>query len=196
MRITKAPEARRQEIIDAARTCFEEQGIDRTSMNGIAETVGVAKGLVYYYFSSKDELAEAVVNQLIAGLDEELQSALDRDDLSFHDKLSAILNVYFQTIQSHPTILAYRPSRPGMSSLIRDRLSGIAFAHASQLLLTARRQQLVRIEYPEYMLKILIRGLGDLYIEGIHEPQVHATLIEQTLGLERGRLELGGASRP
>lgn len=194
MRITKTPEVRRQEIIEAARVLFEEQGIAGTAMTDLAEKIGVAKGLVYYYFSSKEQLVEAVIDQFIGGLDQTLQEILQQGRMDFHEKLTAILTVYFQTIQSHPAIFADTPVSPGLFSRIRERLSDIALSHALLLLQMAISQNLIRIEYPEYMLRILIRGLGDLYIEGVHEPQVHATLIEQTLGLEKGQLRIGSTA--
>lgn len=40
------------------------------------------------------------------------------------------------------------------------------------------------------MLKVIIGGLGDLYIEGITDPEIHITLIEQLLGLKKGILHL------
>lgn len=191
MRITKDPEIRRQEIIDSARALFETQGPSKTSMTEIAEKIGVAKGLVYYYFSSKEQLAEAVIEQFIKEVDEALQEIIRHDELDFHAKLTAILNLYFNSIQRHPAFLADSPVDPPAFSLIRERLSEIALFHTKGLLLIGKQQNIIQIEYPEYVLRILIRGLGDLYVEGVHDPRVHATLIEQTLGLEKGKLMLG-----
>ena len=61
MRITKEPEVRKKEIIDVAMALFEENGIMKTSMNDIAKKMDVAKGLLYYYFKSKDELISEVI---------------------------------------------------------------------------------------------------------------------------------------
>lgn len=191
MRITKDPVIRRQEIIDAARSLFEAQGISKTSMTDIAAQIGVAKGLVYYYFSSKDLLVEEVIDQFIRRLDATLRQILLRDDLDFYGKLSAILVLYFQSFQGSPASIKFSPVVPGVFDLIRDRMSETALIHASDLLQQGKQDDLIRIEYPEYMLKILISGLGDLYIEGVRELPVHATLIEQTLGLAKGRLTLG-----
>lgn len=193
MRITKNPEDRRQEIIDSARCLFEEQGIQNTSITEIASRIGVAKGLVYYYFDSKERLAEAVMDQLIAGIDDQLLAIVNEGQLDFPSKLSAILNAFLKTIQRYPAILAHRPEQPGITAAIRERLYVIAQKHAGSLLKEATRQGLLTIEYPEHMLQMLVRGLGDLYMTGVHDPQVHAVLIEQTLGLEKGRLLKMGA---
>ena len=188
MRITKNPEDRRQEIIDSARGLFEERGIQNTSITEIAGRIGVAKGLVYYYFDSKERLAEAVIDQLIAGIDDQLSAIVNEGQLDFPSKLSAILNAFLKTIQRNPAILAHRPDQPGITAAIRERLYAIAQKHAGSLLKEATRQGLLTIEYPEHMLQMLVRGLGDLYMAGVHDPQVHTVLIEQTLGLEKGRL--------
>ena len=55
-RITKAPEERRQEIIDTAMKVFYEKGYEKTSISDIAKEMNVAQGLCYRYFSSKEEL--------------------------------------------------------------------------------------------------------------------------------------------
>ena len=45
MRITKEPEVRRQEILDAALQIFGEKGYEKTSIADIAKAIGVAQGL-------------------------------------------------------------------------------------------------------------------------------------------------------
>ena len=74
MRISKNPEARRQEIIEIATGLFTARGISKTSISDVAEAVGVAKGLVYYYFASKEDLVQCIVKQLATGVDQALQA--------------------------------------------------------------------------------------------------------------------------
>ena len=61
MRVVKKPEERRAEMIAAAARLFAEQGFVRTSVAEIVNAVDVAKGLFYYYFTTKDEMVKAVV---------------------------------------------------------------------------------------------------------------------------------------
>lgn len=63
MRITKEPEVRRQEILDAALRLFGEKGYEKTSIADIAKAVGVAQGLCYRYFPSKEALFDSVIEQ-------------------------------------------------------------------------------------------------------------------------------------
>jgi AcrR family transcriptional regulator len=53
--------AKRRQIMDGARTAFLSAGFDGASMNDIAREAGVSKGTLYAYFSSKDELFEAII---------------------------------------------------------------------------------------------------------------------------------------
>lgn len=48
-------------IHDAALTCFERQGIKATTMDDVANALGVSRPTVYYYFPSKDDLILEVV---------------------------------------------------------------------------------------------------------------------------------------
>lgn len=51
----------RQQILDAARTCFNDRDIAEVSMDDIAETAQVARGTVFNYFPSKGDLVSALV---------------------------------------------------------------------------------------------------------------------------------------
>lgn len=63
MRITKEPEERKQEILDTAMRLFHEKGYEKTSITDIAKTIGVAQGLCYRYFPSKEALFDSAIEQ-------------------------------------------------------------------------------------------------------------------------------------
>ena len=63
MRITKEPEERKQEILDTALKLFGERGYERTSITDIAKAIGVAQGLCYRYFPSKEALFDSAMEQ-------------------------------------------------------------------------------------------------------------------------------------
>ncbi len=52
---------RRSQIISAARELYERQGIDKTSVKDITERVGVTRSLFYHYFSSKEDVIDAIL---------------------------------------------------------------------------------------------------------------------------------------
>ena len=53
----------RQRILDAALDLFGARGVDAVSLDEIARAVGVRKQTVLYWFASKDELVDAVLER-------------------------------------------------------------------------------------------------------------------------------------
>jgi AcrR family transcriptional regulator len=55
--------ARRQQIVDAAVVCFARDGFHRATMQDICREARLSPGAVYRYFTSKDELIEAIADE-------------------------------------------------------------------------------------------------------------------------------------
>jgi AcrR family transcriptional regulator len=53
--------ARRRQILDAAGACFAREGFHRTSMLDIVRESGISAGLIYRYFTGKDDMIAAIV---------------------------------------------------------------------------------------------------------------------------------------
>jgi AcrR family transcriptional regulator len=53
--------ARRRQILEAAAACFARDGFHRTSMQDIVTECGISAGLVYRYFTGKDDMIAAIV---------------------------------------------------------------------------------------------------------------------------------------
>ncbi|HEV3474545.1 MAG TPA: TetR/AcrR family transcriptional regulator [Actinomycetota bacterium] len=64
-RVTKQPDVRRQELMDAAVRVFVEKGIARTTVSDITQSAGVAKGTFYLYFTSKENLLGALKERFV-----------------------------------------------------------------------------------------------------------------------------------
>ena len=63
MRISKEPEERKQEILETAIKLFSVNGFEKTSISDIAKEIGIAQGLCYRYFPSKDVLFQSAINE-------------------------------------------------------------------------------------------------------------------------------------
>jgi len=53
-------ETRRSQLLDIALALFAERGVENVSIKDLATEAGVAQGLIYHYFQSKDKLLSAV----------------------------------------------------------------------------------------------------------------------------------------
>jgi AcrR family transcriptional regulator len=56
--------SKRRQILDGARRMFMDLGFDGASMGEIAKAAGVSKGTLYVYFSDKNALFEAIVEEV------------------------------------------------------------------------------------------------------------------------------------
>ncbi len=189
MRITKEPEVRKKEIIDVAMKLFEENGIMKTSMNDIAKEMDVAKGLLYYYFKSKDELITEVIESFSKDVDEEIKGIMKSEAFTFYEKLSLIIGKFFNSIAEHPAMMDLSPVNPGIFDYVKTKLSDVAIYHAKALLEEGEAKGILKIRYPEYVLRMLISGIADLYMDGINDPEILTVIIEQTLGLPLGKID-------
>ena len=61
--------AAKTRIIDAALALFAERGISGTSLQMIADAIGVTKAAVYHQYNTKDEIILAVTQVVLAGLE-------------------------------------------------------------------------------------------------------------------------------
>jgi TetR/AcrR family transcriptional regulator, transcriptional repressor of aconitase len=60
--------ARRMQILEAAWTCFQRQGLHATTMDDIIRAAGLSAGAVYSYFPSKETLILAAVTDSLGGI--------------------------------------------------------------------------------------------------------------------------------
>lgn len=74
-------EGNRQRIIGAADSLFYRHGYHQTSFQDISEATGIPRGNFYYYFKTKDDILNAVVDARISELNIMLkQCDVDSDD--------------------------------------------------------------------------------------------------------------------
>src|SRR5262245_2223556 len=70
-------QARRDQILQAARSCFVDRGYHPTRMEDIASAAGLSKGGVYFHFQSKQEVFDALVQEEFDSSMQMLKSVTD-----------------------------------------------------------------------------------------------------------------------
>ena len=84
-------EARREEILCAARRRFASEGFHATSMQDILSESGLSAGAVYRYFNSKSDIVSAIACENMGALLDSLESNADAADLPVADAVIALL---------------------------------------------------------------------------------------------------------
>jgi AcrR family transcriptional regulator len=67
--------ATRERLIASGRELFGERGYDATSIEAILETAGVKRGALYHHFETKKALFDAVLDQVVADIAQEVAEA-------------------------------------------------------------------------------------------------------------------------
>ncbi len=85
------PEERLPQILEAARDEFAERGYGGARMTAVAERAGIAKGLIYHYFPSKESLFRATVRSCTQSIFEEAERRLAAPAGSARQMLAELL---------------------------------------------------------------------------------------------------------
>jgi TetR/AcrR family fatty acid metabolism transcriptional regulator len=101
----KAPAVdKRRVILDAAVRVFARQGFHTCRVSDIADEAGVAYGLVYHYFQSKDEVLDTLFAErwqlMLAAIDE-----IDAQPMAARDKLEAIASFIVDSYRHDPHLM-------------------------------------------------------------------------------------------
>jgi AcrR family transcriptional regulator len=157
---------RERDLVQATRSLFDERGMQDAPIEEIARAVGIARGLIYRHFSSKEELYVLTVTDYLAELDELLRDALS-PELDSVAQLEAWAHAYVGFCLRYPAFLdcalslMHRPAnelREALSDSVWLRLGqGIAscVVHVSDVLRTGARDGAFTVEDPDYMANVL-----------------------------------------
>ncbi|MEV0467648.1 TetR/AcrR family transcriptional regulator [Nocardia tengchongensis] len=85
-------ERRRQQILDAAQTCFARKGLHATTMQDVFTESGLSAGAVYRYFKSKNDIIEALATEATVDLRATLTEAVYSDPLPTPPELVRLIS--------------------------------------------------------------------------------------------------------
>lgn len=121
-RISKAPDERKQEIVEAALELFSTKGYDATTIQDIADYMKVATGLCYRYFKSKQEIFAATSEYYAKQAVDELQSALPSEANTL-EQFNYIIKSLFEFAIKHNEFEASYQKEPEISANRIDHLA-------------------------------------------------------------------------
>jgi AcrR family transcriptional regulator len=91
-------------ILDAALSSFGSKGYEATSLDALAENLGLRKQSILYWFSSKEALLEAVIDRSAGELASALEGSLARAGAGFA-KVEAVVRSVFRLAARRPELL-------------------------------------------------------------------------------------------
>jgi TetR/AcrR family transcriptional regulator, fatty acid metabolism regulator protein len=120
-----AVEDKRRHLLDAAVRVFARKGFHATRVGDIAEEAGVAHGLLYHYFESKDQFLEAVFHENWSVLLARIASVEETDEPAA-DQLRHIAAIVLRTWLHLPDVVRVVIREFGRSPELADRIGELA----------------------------------------------------------------------
>ena len=94
----------KRKIFETSMKLFAEKGYDATSIEEITATVGVAKGTLYYHFSSKEEIFNFLIEEGIKLLQNSVDIKTSKHN-NYIDKIKAIVLIQIKIVAKYENII-------------------------------------------------------------------------------------------
>jgi AcrR family transcriptional regulator len=117
---------RQKKILAAAIAVFSRKGFHQTTMEEIAFTAGVAKGTLYYNYTSKSALFSAAITDGIEAIIEQVRDSLS-SDLPFHQHLRKLVekNIALYLKYSDLTRIVFNELTSGMDEGVLEEIERV-----------------------------------------------------------------------
>lgn len=116
-----ALEDKRRQLLDAAVRVFARKGFHASRVGDIAEEAGVAHGLLYHYFKSKDQVLEAVFHENWSILIARIESVEETDEPAA-DQIRHIAAIVLRTWLHLPDVVRVVIQEFGRSPELGERI--------------------------------------------------------------------------
>lgn len=118
-------DAVRKSIIDAAQKLFQQYGLSKTTMEDIAKSVGKGKSSLYYYYATKEQIFDAVVEREKITIEKEIKNAIAKES-DTTGRLKALAMAKYKEIRKRRityqiTSESELPDKICMYNIIRQR---------------------------------------------------------------------------
>ena len=167
----KAKKSRREKILSAALELYSTKGLSATKVSDIAQRASMAQGLLYHYFSSKEQ----IYVEIVATAFERLNGAchgLENNEWPPDEKISQALETLIESIDKSPDAARYHvlftqaqlsEAVPTEAKAIIKEKSSIPYKVLSRIMAAGQKLGSIRAGSPDELATIFwttIKGLA------------------------------------
>ncbi|WP_129672728.1 TetR/AcrR family transcriptional regulator [Candidatus Chloroploca sp. Khr17] len=204
---------KRAEIIAVARRLVYSKGYEHMVIKDILDELQISKGAFYHYFSSKQDLLEGLLDQLLTETEQIMAQIINRTDLSESTKLKYFFDTIgrWKTDQKAMFLSILRVWHADNNAIVRQKMMARSIQHLTpflaRLIEPGVRDGTLNTPFPDYAGAIaltLMQGLNAPLVEMLLSdepndllwPQARRLIdayndaIERVLGAEPGHLQL------
>ncbi len=172
--MTESDKQTEDRIFDAATEVFTEKGLDGSRMQDIADSAGINKSLLHYYYRTKDRLFNAVFEKIATEMFSKFAPVFD-ENLSLEDKIRFFYREHITFLRKNPKLPAFllneinrNPARLKkiISNLDIERFWNILYAqHGKEL----EEYNITREKLPQLMTTMAAISVFPFAARGIFE---------------------------
>ncbi len=199
-RTVKEHDVRKKEIVDTAERLFLEHGYEETPIEMIIKEVGIAKGTFYYYFRSKDELLDELVENLIEEVTGSIKRISEEEEGSPLHKIFKV-SWYFRNLgvsKQKLTDYLHEDRNIHLHHRLEKKVLPVMATCYSKLIEQGNEEGIFRVKYP-YETAVGMLGAANYLSDEHHEDLGHHVveeevltavldIMERLLGMEEGKL--------
>ncbi|HEY8465055.1 MAG TPA: TetR/AcrR family transcriptional regulator [Bacillota bacterium] len=202
VRITKVPDIRRNEIIETAEELFLAKGFEETTVSDIVRQIGVAQGLFYYYFKSKDEVLDVIIGRYAEEMLKIIQALATDSSLDAATKIRRIFSSMLELSKDKGPLVNWfhQKQYEEMHQRLATKMVMKLIPIFAGIIREGMKNGLFKLEEPDETAEILLIGL-EYYLNrmvraywGTPEFDLRIknaiNVCERILGVSKGSLQL------
>jgi TetR/AcrR family fatty acid metabolism transcriptional regulator len=180
-------EDKRRLILNAAVRVFARKGYHTCRVGDIAEEAGVAHGLLYHYFRSKEEVLETIFRETWRDVLDAVRSVEETDE-SARERLAGIAKILLRAWQRDPDLVRVLVREVTRSSHLQRQIAEIdqAFAGLERIIARGQEEREFRADLDPRMVSYVFYGALEEILTGwvlgqLDDGDEQITAAEQTV---------------
>jgi len=188
---------RKNEFLEVAQALFSEKGFESTSVDDIVKRMGVAKGLFYYYFDSKDELMKIIMERLLDEIESSIIAVMEKKNLTALERFRELILASSDVSSRKQIMMAYfHHERNQLAHLaIENRSRAFMVPVMERIIVQGNEEGVFHADHPHETAVTLVTMVGVIrhdhpyplsQDEAVHLTEVMQDLAERLLVMEKG----------
>lgn len=196
------PQIRRNEILDAAEILFHDRGYHKTMVSDIVKEIGAAQGTFYYYFSSKEEIIEGLIDRHLSKFKSKIEKIFFDININLIQKIDMIANIIYSTILYKNGLLLdflYNDQYLHLMDKFFRQSKKLIAPYLLDIIKEGNADKIFHTPFPEVSVRFIL-SIIQCYAEAMYDKKsdtfltqqmtLAKKLIENALGAEEGSLPI------
>jgi len=145
-------------MIETAYSLFQQRGYETTTVHDIVKALGVAQGLFYYYFKSKEDVLFAALMQMGEMLLQRIAQVIATKEMPPISRLREAFSIIANFLTHSYDALRLPAISAQMYALFEQQARKLLMPYLTQLIDDGRQNGDFAVIYPEYTARFILAG--------------------------------------